>query len=472
MVAAAKVGISREGLEKEQSIEKLQVFPFDSTRKMMSVLARVPNFGRVLAAKGAPDVVLRQASHIQTDGQIAELTDARRAEIEAVIEKFGSEALRTLAVAYKLVPDEHHHDDLDAHEQDVILVGIHGIMDPPRSEVKAAVRDATSAGVRTVMITGDHAVTAEAIAEAIGIKTRENQTVYTGVQLDKMSDEELTEAVRNAAVFARVTPEHKLAIVKAFQANGEVTGMTGDGVNDAPALRTADIGIAMGITGTSVAKESASLILLNDNFSTIVQAIREGRRIYDNLRKFVRQALTANVAEVSAILFAFLLMGDDPLLTLTPLMILWVNLISDGLPALALDVEPAEDDIMKKAPRGRGESLFAGGLKESIVIRGLAIGGLTCYVFQHMFSAGASGAHAQTAAFATLIFAQLWHIFDSRTTTTLFQRNPFENSTLLAAVGLSAALSLLAIYTGAGHFVLGTEPLSVRELATVFFLVV
>ena len=285
-----------------------------------------------------------------------------------------------------------------------------------------------------------------------------------------MSDEELTEAVRNAAVFARVTPEHKLGIVKAFQANGEVTGMTGDGVNDAPVLRTADIGIAMGITGTSVAKESASLILLNDNFSTIVQAIREGRRIYDNLRKFVRQALTANVAEVSAILFAFLLMGDDPLLTLTPLMILWVNLVSDGLPALALGVEPAEDDIMKKAPRGRGESLFAGGLKESIVIRGLAIGGLTYYVFQHMLSAGASVAHAQTAAFATLIFAQLWHIFDSRTTTTLFQRNPFENSTLLAAVGLSAALSLLAIYTGAGHFVLGTEPLSVRELATVFFL--
>ena len=470
VVAAAKVGLSREGLEKERSVEKLQVFPFDSTRKMMSVLARVPNFGRVLAVKGAPDVILRQASHVQIGGEVVELTAARRAEIEAVIENLGGGALRTLAVAYKLVPDEDHDEALDAHEQDVIVVGIHGIMDPPRLEVRDAVRDATSAGVRTVMITGDHAATAEAIAESIGIKTREDQTVYTGAQLDAMSDENLAEAVRNAAVFARVTPEHKLRIVKAFQENGEVTGMTGDGVNDAPALRTADIGIAMGITGTSVAKESASLILLDDNFSTIVHAIQEGRRIYDNLRKFVRQALTANVAEVSAILFAFLLMGDDPLLTLTPLMILWINLVSDGLPALALGVEPAEGDIMKKAPRARSESLFAGGLKESIIIRGLAIGGLTYYVFQHALSEGFSVAQAQTAAFATLVFAQLWHIFDSRTTTTLFQRNPFENRTLLVAVGLSAVLSLLAIYTGTGNFVLGTVPLSVRELVTVFFL--
>lgn len=470
VVAAAKAGIDRAALEKEVGIEKLQSFPFDSTRKMMSILSRVPNIGHALGAKGAPDVILRRASHVLIDGEIVELDAARRAEIEAVIARFGAEALRTLAVAYKIVDGDPSTTTMDDHETDVIFLGVHGIMDPPRPEVAPAVADATNAGVRTIMITGDHAGTAEAIATSIGIKTRPEQTVHTGAELDHLSDEGLREVVRHAAVFARVTPEYKLRIVEALQANGEVAAMTGDGVNDAPALRTADIGIAMGITGTSVAKDSASLILLDDNFSTIVRAVREGRRIYDNLRKFVRQALTANVAEVSAILFAFLLMGDDPLLTLAPLMILWINLVSDGLPALALGVEPAELDVMAKAPRGRGESLFAGGLKERILIRGLAIGGLTYYAFQEALGQGYEVAYAQTAAFATLVFAQLWHIFDSRTAATLFQSNPLENRVLLGAVALSAGLSLLAIYTPPGHFVLGTTPLSGQDLLAAFFL--
>ncbi len=469
VVAAAKVGISRAEL-KEQRYDTLQSFPFDSTRKMMSVLVRLPNGDRVLAAKGAPDVIISRASEVLLHGEEVELTDERRAEIEDVIEGFGEDALRTLAIAYKRIDDDNVGGDAEDHEQDVVLVGIHGIMDPPRPEVPNAVAEAASAGVRTVMITGDHVVTAEAIAEQIGIKTSDEQTVHTGAELDTLTEGQLTETVKHAAVFARVTPEHKLRIVTAMQANGEVAAMTGDGVNDAPALRSADIGVAMGITGTSVAKDSAALVLLDDNFSTIVTAVREGRRIYDNLLKFIRQALTANVAEVSAILFAFLLMGADPLLTLTPLMILWINLISDGIPALSLGLEPAESDIMRRAPRSRQEDIFADGLGQRIIIRGLALGGLTYWLFKETLDAGGSLQYAQTIAFATLIFAQLWHIFDARSSTTLFRKHPFGNRMLLAAVGFSAFLSLLAIYTPPGNFVLSTEPLELRHLIEVIAL--
>jgi Ca2+-transporting ATPase len=466
VVAAAKAGIFRAEL-KEQRHETLQSFPFDSTRKMMSVLVRLPNGETVLIAKGAPDVILSRSTEVLLHGEEVELTDERRAEIEQVIESFGEDALRTLAIAYKRVDGEPSADAAEDHEQDIVLVGVHGIMDPPRPEVTAAVAEAASAGVRTVMITGDHAVTANAIAEQIGIKTSEEQTVHTGAELDTLNDGQLAETVKHAAVFARVTPEHKLRIVNALQANGEVAAMTGDGVNDAPALRSADIGVAMGIAGTSVAKESAALVLLDDNFSTIVTAVREGRRIYDNLLKFIRQALTANVAEVSAILFAFLLMGADPLLTLTPLMILWINLISDGVPALTLGLEPAEEDIMRREPRSRHQNIFAGGLGQRIILRGLALGGLSYWLFQEALAAGNSLQYAQTMAFATLIFAQLWHIFDSRSSTTLFRKHPFGNRMLLAAVAVSAILSLLAIYTAPGNLVLGTVPLGPRHLLEV-----
>lgn len=462
VVAAAKAGITRAELKKQQN-ETLQSFPFDSTRKMMSVLVRRPT-DTVLVAKGAPDVILSRATGILLHKEEVELTDERRAEIERVIESYGEDALRTLAIAYKRVDGEHAEHTAEDHEQDIVFVGIHGIMDPPRQEVPGAVAEAASAGVRTVMITGDHAVTASAIAEQIGIKSSDEQTVHTGSELDSMTDQQLAETVKHAAVFARVTPEHKLRIVNALQANGEVAAMTGDGVNDAPALRSADIGVAMGITGTSVAKESAALVLLDDNFSTIVKAVREGRRIYDNLLKFIRQALTANVAEVSAILFAFLLMGADPLLTLTPLMILWINLISDGMPALTLGFEPAEDDIMSREPRSRHQNIFEGGLGQRIILRGLALGGLTYWLFHKSLTTGYSLEYAQTVAFSTLVFAQLWHIFDSRTSTTLFRKNPFGNHILLCAVAASAILSLLAIYTSVGNFVLSTVPLELRHL--------
>lgn len=467
VVAAAKAGISRAELKK-QNYTTLTKFPFDSTRKMMSVHVSLPTGEEVLVAKGAPDVILSRATHVLLANEEHPLTDELRADAEKVISDFGSEALRTLAVAYRVLGEDGF--DQDDPEQNIVLLGIHGIMDPPRPEVSGAVAEASSAGVRTVMITGDHADTARAIAEQIGIRRNEDQKVYTGAQLDQMEETELQEAVKNAAVFARVTPEHKLRIVSALQDNGEVAAMTGDGVNDAPALRKSDIGVAMGITGTSVAKDSAALVLLDDNFSTIVKAVKEGRRIYDNLRKFIRQALTANVAEVSTILFAFILMGADPLLPLTPLMILWVNLVSDGIPALSLGFEPADEDLMNKPPRSRTESIFSEGLKEKIVLRGLAVGGVTFAVFIAAINRNASLEYAQTLAFATLIFAQLWHIFDARSNHTLFRVSPFGNPALLKAVALSTALSLLAIYTPAGHIVLGTTPLSLEHLLEAVFI--
>lgn len=461
VVAAAKVGLSRERL-RERNVQTLESFPFDSTRKMMSLHVQTPGGEKFLVAKGAPDVILNRAKGVWMNGEVRPLTEAVRAEVEAVIDDFGSRALRTLAVAYRQT-DDGSFDPADP-EQNIVLIGIHGIMDPPRPEVRDAVTDATSAGIRTVMITGDHAKTAQAIAEQIGIKTRDDQTVHTGAELDQMSDAELEAIVPHAAVFARVTPEHKLRIVSAMQNTGEVAAMTGDGVNDAPALRKADIGVAMGITGTSVAKDSAALVLLDDNFSTIVKAVKEGRRIYDNLLKFVRQALTANVAEVSTILFAFMLMGADPLMPLTPLMILWVNLVSDGIPALALGFEKAEDDIMQRKPRARDEDIFAGGLKQRILIRGLAVGAVSYWAFQEALSLNLDLATAQTMAFVTIMFAQLWHVFDARTTTTLFRKSPFGNPKLLMAVGLSLALSAVAVFTPLGHFVLGTESLTPQLL--------
>lgn len=461
VVAAAKLGITRQGL-KDSQFDTLRTFPFDSTRKMMSLHVQLPDGEKYLVAKGAPDVILARAKEVRIDGQNLPMTDERRAEIEAIIDLFGTDALRTLAVAYRQAEDG--TIDPENPEQDIVLLGIHGIMDPPRPEVTEAVADATSAGIRTVMITGDHAVTAQSIAKKIGIKTSNDQTVHTGSDIDKLDDTELGQIVKHAAVFARVTPEHKLRIVSALQRNGEVVAMTGDGVNDAPALRTADIGVAMGISGTSVAKDSAALVLLDDNFSTIVHAVREGRRIYDNLLKFIRQALTANVAEVSTILFAFILMGGDPLMPLTPLMILWVNLVSDGIPALALGFESAEDDIMRRTPRARDEDIFSGGLKERIILRGLAVGGITFWVFTTGLARGVSLEHAQTMAFVTIMFAQIWHVFDARTTTTLYRRSPFGNPKLLMAVGLSILLSTGVIYTPFGNFVLGTVPLPLHTV--------
>jgi Ca2+-transporting ATPase len=465
-VAAAKAGITQQKLI-DEGAELIHSFPFDSSRKLMSIVIKGRDGNHYVVAKGAPDIILKRSNQIYLHGEAHTLDGKVEQPIHDAIERFSSKALRTLAIAYKPIEPDHLELTQEDYEQGFIFLGIHGIMDPPRPEVPNAVEECHSAGIRTIMITGDHAGTAEAIARQIGMKHKDSQRVYTGAELGQLTDQELAEAVRDAVVFARVTPEHKLRIVKALQANGEVVSMTGDGVNDAPALRSANIGVAMGITGTDVAKESADLVLLDDNFTTIVKAVREGRRIYDNMRKFIRQALTANVSEVSAILFAFLLMGDDPLLTLTPLMILWVNLVSDGIPSLALGVDNEEEGVMKRKPVAGNEGFFSDNLAARIVVRGLVLGYATYFMFQFALDMGASLAYAQTIAFMTLIFGQIFHIFDARTFSTLYRRNPFSNQFLLLAVAGSALLSVGLVYTEVGAVAFGTEPLQFRHLIMV-----
>ncbi len=463
VVAAAKVGITREGLLNE-GYELVKSYPFDSTRKMASVIVRDPEGRHYLIGKGAPDVIVRRSEKIHWNGDDIPLDEAHQAKVHEIVEAFGSRALRTLAIAFvPLEPTELEHPQ-ERHENDLVLLAIHGIIDPPRPEAIAAVEQCRDAGIRTVMITGDHAATGQAIAEQIGIKRSDEDRVFTGAELDTMSDRELKEVAPVSAVFARVSPEHKQRIVQALQANNLVVAMTGDGVNDAPALKNADIGVAMGIAGTQVAKDSSDLVLLDDNFSSIVAAVREGRQIYDNIRKYIRQALTSNVAEVSAVMFAFLLMGADPIAPLTALMILWINLVSDAIPALALGVDEAEPDLMSRHPRPRDESFFADNLGIRIVIRGLTIGWLAYFIFEWALLRGHDVSHAQTEAFVMVVFGQLFHIFDARTFTTLYRRNPFTNKYLLMAVAGSGLLSLAVVYLPFGNFVLGTAPLGVNEL--------
>ena len=465
-VAAAKAGLDRERML-SSGMKIIHSFPFDSKRKLMSVVVQMEDGNYYVVVKGAPDVIASRSNTILLHSQLHELDKRTHQHIDEAIEKFASRALRTLAVAFKRL--ESHHLDLtqEEYENGFTFLGVHGIIDPPRPEVIPAVKECHSAGIRTVMITGDHAKTATAIAREIGFMQENYQRVVIGSELNNMSDVELQEIVKDSSVFARVAPEHKLRIVNALKANGDVVAMTGDGVNDAPALRTADIGVAMGITGTDVAKDSADLILLDDNFTSIVKAVREGRRIFDNIKKFIRQGLTANVSEVVAILFAFILMSDHPMMTLAPLMILWVNLVSDGIPSLALGLEKGEPGLMKKMPRLPTEDFFADNLASRIIVRGLALGGITYWLFDFALSRGADLQYAQTLAFMTLVFGQLFHIFDARTFSTIYRRNIFENRYLLYAVGLAAVLSLLIVYTPLGHLALGTESISFKHLIMV-----
>ncbi|PLA74238.1 ATPase [Hydrogenovibrio sp. SC-1] len=467
VVAAAKAGLNKEALS--QHYQPVQTHPFDAKRKMMSVIVQQPNGRYLLIVKGAPDILLNHSEVIAFQNKHLDRMSNSQL-INDVIHQFGSQALRTLAVGFRELSEGQINLPLTELEKQLTFLGVHGIIDPPRSEAIQAVNDCHSAGIRVVMITGDHAITAKAIAKKMGIIESDEAEVISGDELNRLSDSELEKHVPHVAVFARVTPEHKLRIVQALQQNGEVVAMTGDGVNDAPAVRKADIGIVMGITGTGVAKESADLILLDDNFATIVHAVREGRRIYDNIRKFIRQGLTANVSEVSAILFAFLLIAGEPLLTLAPMMILWVNLVSDGIPSLALGVDTAESDVMARQPRPSQESFFAHHLGSRILIRGLVMGGVSYSLFQVAINLGSPIDYAQTIAFATLIFGQLFHVFDARTFSSLYHRNPFSNQLLVAAVLGSALLSLLMIYTPFGNLILGTTPLSLEHLIMVCFI--
>nr|WP_244527508.1 calcium-translocating P-type ATPase, SERCA-type [Lihuaxuella thermophila] len=458
LVAAAKAGFQPESLTREW--KRVKEYPFDSERKMMSVLVEKRDGKQVLYTKGAPDLLLAKCTYIVYKGKATPLTDALRREVLKMNDELAGMALRNLAFAYReLSGKADAHQDLSVERQ-LTFVGLAGMIDPPRDEVKAAIRICQQAQIKTVMITGDHQATAEAIARELGIKRAGGLTV-SGQELYKMSDEEFQKKVNQIDVYARVSPEHKLRIVKALQKEGHVVAMTGDGVNDAPAIKAADIGIAMGITGTDVSKEASSLVLADDNFATIVSAIEEGRSIYDNIRKFISYLLASNVGEI---LVMFLAMLAGLPLPLVPIQILWVNLVTDGLPAMALGVDPAEENTMNRPPRNSRESIFARGVGWKIITRGLLIGLCSLTAFWVTYSEFPDDlVKAQTVAFATLVFAQLIYVFDCRSTGTIFQRTPFDNIPLVLAVISSALLLLVVVYYPPLQTVFHTVSLGLRE---------
>ncbi|AJY76451.1 calcium-translocating P-type ATPase, SERCA-type [Paenibacillus beijingensis] len=464
-VLSAKLGVPASSLEGLYKREK--EFPFDSDRKRMSVLVSHQG-GKLICTKGAPDVLMELCSYVLWDGKVVPFTGTLRQKAKQAAESMAQSALRVLGLAYRDLRPQDRYDSATDVEAQLVFVGLTGMIDPPRREVKDAIAVCRRAGIKTVMITGDHQLTAEAIAGQLGIIPRGGLSV-SGRDLSAMSDDELDKTVESIYVYARVSPEHKLRIVKALQRRGHVVAMTGDGVNDAPAIKAADIGIAMGITGTDVSKEASSLVLGDDNFASIVSAIEEGRAIYENIRKFIRYLLASNVGEI---LTMFLAMMAGLPLPLVPIQILWVNLVTDGLPAMALGVDQAEKDLMQVKPRSAKENIFARRLGWKIISRGILIGVCTLGAFWITLKTAPQGQQslvlAQTVAFATLVMAQLIHVFDCRSSRSIFHRNFFQNRYLVLAVLSSLLLMLMVMYVPLLQPIFKTVPLGLREWCLVF----
>ena len=435
--------------------------PFDSTRKMMTVIMNA-NGKETCYMKGAPERVLERCNAVLENGKIKPLTAQKKKQIYSYIESMSNRALRCIAAAYK----EEHVVKNDSVEENLIFLGVAGSMDPPRIEVKDAVLKCKMAGVKPVMITGDHKNTALAIAKSINICTTDDQAI-TGDELEKMSDEELAKRVCKLRVFARVSPNHKLRIVKAFKKNNNIVAMTGDGVNDAPAIKEADIGVAMGISGTDVTKEAAAMVLMDDNFATIVSAVEEGRIIYDNIRKFIRYLLSCNLGEVLTMFLASLFYLPNPL---TPIQILFVNLATDGLPAIALGVDPADKDIMRQTPREKNEGIFARGLWEKIIVRGCLIGICTLLSFMVGRYYGMDLATCRTIALCTLVMSQLLHVFECRSERhSIFEINVLTNPYLLGAVLVSITMICGILYIPFLRGVFNTVALNLGQWLLVIF---
>jgi len=448
----------QEFLNKSKRVYEI---PFNSTRKIMSVIMK-ENDKEICYVKGAPERVIENCNYILVEGKVQPmLPNYKRALIRAV-ETMSYKALRCIACAYK-VNGIMHNDNL---ETNLIFVGVAGIIDPPRREVKDAVIKCKIAGIKPIMITGDHKNTAYAIGKDLDI-CKSPEEVITGDELDKLNDKQLDKKIDDFKIFARVSPKHKLRIVKAFKHKKHIVAMTGDGVNDAPAIKEADIGIAMGISGTDVTKEAASMILLDDNFATIVAAVEEGRVIYNNIRKFIRYLLSCNLGEVLTMFLASLFYLENPLL---PIQILFVNLVTDGLPAIALGVDPADSDIMFEKPRGKNESVFSRGLTEKILIRGCLIGVCTILSFIGGKYYGMSIEACRTLALGTLVLSQLIHVFECRSEKhSLFEINPFTNLYLIGAVGISVIMLLCIVYIPFLQNVFHTIPLGTGQWLIILF---
>ncbi len=459
LAAAAKAGITAEKLK--GSYHKADEIPFDSETRCMTVISRS---GSALTAfsKGAADVILDRCGFILTSEGIKPLTPSIKRRIEAEHEKMTEDALRVLAFADKVLTSGCKQQDI---ETGMVFLGLMGMTDPPRAEAINAVKLCRSAHIRTVMITGDHKNTAAAIAKKAGIY-KKGDTVLTGAELEAMSDSELESIIDKVTVYARVNPADKLRIVRAFKKHGEIVTMTGDGVNDAPAIKEASIGVAMGVTGTDVTKQAADVVLLDDNFATLVSAVEQGRGIYANIRKFVRYLLSCNIGEVLT-MFLGIIMGMP--ITLLPTQLLLVNLVTDGLPAIALGVEPAERENMKQPPRRSDESFFSDGLMTKIIFRGILIGLCTlgCFaLFTYMFG---DLTIARTGALFTLIMSQLAHVFECKSEKkNIFTVPYFSNPKLILAVLVSAAVIFAAMYVPFLQIIFTTAPLTLNQLLIAF----
>ncbi|MDZ8226829.1 cation-translocating P-type ATPase [Nostoc sp. ChiVER01] len=482
----------KAGIEKDQwnsKLPRIAEFPFSSERKRMSVISQVEGVATgdassrgidpaitsliesepyLMFTKGSPELTLARSTQIHLGNDTAPLTEAQRQKILAENDLMASKGLRVLGFAYKPLVEIPPESSSETSEQGLVWLGLVGMLDAPRPEVRASVQECRDAGIRPVMITGDHQLTARAIATDLGI-AQEGDRLLTGQELQRMSDQELEQNVDLVSIYARVSPEHKLRIVQALQRRGRFVAMTGDGVNDAPALKQADIGIAMGITGTDVSKEASDMVLLDDNFATIVSATKEGRVVYTNIRRFIKYILGSNIGEVLTIAAAPLIgLGGVPL---TPLQILWMNLVTDGLPALALAVEPPEPDVMQRPPFSPRESIFARGLGSYMIRIGIIFAIITIalmwWAYQHTHAPGYQGDRDswKTMVFTSLCIAQMGHAIAIRSNNRLtIEMNPFSNIFVLAAVIVTTILQLMLVYVPPLRDFFGTHYLNLQEL--------
>lgn len=455
-----------------EMLPRVEEIPFDSNRKLMTTIHKYED-KYLVYTKGGVDELLKRCNKYILNNEIKNDLNNFKNSIQNINEKMAKEALRVLAMGYKELDHMPSDEEMKNIESDLIYVGMVGMIDPPREEAKVAVEKCKTAGIKTVMITGDHKITATAIAKSLGILENESEAI-TGAELEEMSDEDLAKNIRKYSVYARVSPEHKVRIVRAWQKNGEIVAMTGDGVNDAPALKKADIGCAMGMVGTDVAKEAADVILTDDNFATVVSAVEEGRRIYDNILKAIQFLLSSNVGEIIVLFVAILItpllskaFGIDVKLIepLLPIHILWVNLVTDSLPALALAVDPAEKDVMTRKPLKPGKGIFTKGMTWRIVYQGIMIGLLTLAAFCIGLATPESSLPevynnegvrlsneevkveiGQTMAFTVLALSELVHVFNIRNNKkSIFKTGIFNNSKLILAIAVSAALMFVIL---------------------------
>lgn len=423
------------------NIPRIAEVPFDSTRKLMTTIHQLEDGKYLVATKGAPDMLLDRVTKIEKHGEVSAFTEDDRTTLMKLNKEMATQALRVLAMAYKVIDTLPETIDTDSIEHDLIFAGLVGMIDPERKEAAAAIKVAQSAGIRTIMITGDHRDTAQAIAKRLGIlRPDQEDGVLTGGELNDISDEELERTVETYSVYARVSPEHKVRIVKAWQKNGKVVSMTGDGVNDAPSLKQADIGVGMGITGTEVSKGASDMVLADDNFETIVVAVEEGRKVFSNIQKAVQYLLSANFGEVMT-MFVATMAGWS---ILEPIHILWINLVTDVFPAIALGLEEAEADIMNHPPRGKSSNFLSNGVLPSIFYQGFFEGGITLFVFWYATHVAKWGNPVgETMAFATLGLIQLFHAFNVKSVyKSLGEVGAFKNKMFNYAILLSAVMLL------------------------------